>query len=356
MFARRLEAIRQRIAESRLRGLLVTSLPNIQYLTGFTGSNAGLLIFPDRALFFTDNRYRIQASREVKGARTIIVSGSLIEALAGKLSHLRRPRIGFEGGSIAVAAYRNLRRVSDRTRFVSTDGFVERVRVRKDATEISRIKRAAEITDRVFKKILAILEPGIRELEIAAEITYWHRQFGAESEAFEPIVASGTRGALPHARASAKKIKKGELVTIDMGCRVEGYHSDLTRTVAVGKPSTRMKRIYGIVLDAQQRAIDGARAGVTARTLDAVARRTIQASGYGKYFNHSLGQGLGLEVHELPRVSSKSTDVLERGSVITIEPGIYIPNVGGVRIEDDVVIQRKNCEVLNDAPKELVVV
>ena len=356
MFTRRLEAIRQRITESRLQGLLVTSLPNIQYLTGFTGSNACLLLFPDRALFFTDHRYKIQAAKEVKNAEPIVVPGSLAEAVSTKLLHSRRTRIGFEPDSVSVAAFRNLDRAVRRTKFVPMSGIIEQIRMCKDEAEISKIRRAAEITDRVFNKILAILKPGVRELEIAAEIVYWHRRFGADSDAFDPIVAGGDRGALPHARASANRLRRGDMVTIDMGCRVEGYHSDLTRTVAVGKPSAEMRKIYGVVLDAQRRAIDKAQAGVAARALDSEARKMIRAKGYGRYFNHSLGHGLGLEVHEMPRVSSKSMDILQLTSVITIEPGIYIPKVGGVRIEDDVVIRQKGCEVLNKSPRELIVV
>jgi Xaa-Pro aminopeptidase len=194
------------------------------------------------------------------------------------------------------------------------------------------------------------------ELEVAAEITYWHKRFGAESEAFDAIVASGIRGAFPHARASARKIKKGDMVTIDMGCRVDGYHSDLTRTVSVGKPLSEMKKIYAVVLEAEQRSLNEAQAGVQVSSLDAIARKSIGAKGYGKYFCHSLGHGLGLEVHEMPHVSSKSKDILKNGSVITLEPGIYIPQLGGVRIEDDVVVREECNEVLNKAPKELVIV
>jgi Xaa-Pro aminopeptidase len=356
MFSRRLEAVKKKVTESRLQGFLVTSLPNIRYLTGFTGSNAVLLILPERNLFFTDNRYRTQVSGEVEGALITIVPGSLLEALSRRLTHKGRRRIGFEAGSFTVSAFRNLKEYTRGTSFVPTNGLVEQFRAYKDESEISKIKRAAEITDRVFNKILAILKPGIRELDVAAEITYWHRRFGAESEAFDPIVASGIRGALPHARASANKIKKGELVTIDMGCRVEGYHSDLTRTVSVGKPSTEMDKIYGIVLNAQQRSLDEARPGVQVNSLDAIARTAIRERGYGKFFCHSLGHGLGLEVHELPRISSKSRDVLKKGSVITIEPGVYIPQVGGVRIEDDIIIRENDNEVLSKVPKKLVIV
>jgi len=355
MFARRIEAVRQGLAELRLQGLLVTSLPNIHYLTGFTGSNALLLMFPDRNLFFTDRRYTTQSSEEVNGAKVFIASGSLVDAVSKNLPRRRRMRIGIESDSFTVAAYKHLKRTARGALFTSTDGIVERIRVRKDEHEISKIKRAAHITDRVFSKILTILSPGVRELEVAAEIAYWHRRLGAESDAFEPIVASGPRGALPHARASSRKIAKGDLVTIDMGCSADGYHSDLTRTVSVGKPSTEMRKIYGIVLDAQSRSLDAAREGLRASVLDEVARSTIRRGGYGKFFCHSLGHGLGMEVHELPRISSKSKDVLQSGSVVTIEPGIYIPRKGGVRIEDDIIIRNTHSEVLSTVPRDLVI-
>jgi Xaa-Pro aminopeptidase len=356
MFARRLVAARQIINESRLQGLLVTSLPNIRYLTGFTGSNAILFLSKDRNLFFTDSRYRSQAPAEVEAARIVITSGSLLEAFSRKIQPRTKGRIGFEASSLTVFAYRTLKDFVKRIKFVPTFGFIEQIRACKDESEISKIKRAAEITDRVFNKILVILKPGITELDVAAEIAYWHRRFGAESEAFDAIVASGARGAFPHARASAQRIKKGDMVTIDMGCRLDGYHCDLTRTIAVGKPQTEMKKIYAVVLDAQRRSIGETKSGVRASWLDGVARTEIARKGYGKYFCHSLGHGLGLEVHELPRISSKSRDVLKPGSVITVEPGIYVPGLGGVRIEDDVVVREDGHEVLSIVPKELVMV
>ncbi len=354
MFARRLEAVRQRISESRLHGFLVTSLPNIRYLTGFTGSNAILFLSKERAHFFTDSRYRNQAPGEVREALVTIASGSLLEAFSRHAVVSAKERIGFEARSLSVAVFNTLKRSVWKGKLVPSIDLIERIRAFKDADEISKIKRAAEITDRVFNKILTILKPGIRELDIAAEIAYWHRRLGAESEAFDAIVASGVRGANPHARASMNKIQYGEMVTIDMGCRVDGYHCDLTRTVSVGKPRSEMKKIYAAVLDAQRKSIGEARAGVKTRALDGIARKSIRDKGFGKYFSHALGHGLGLEVHELPRVSLRSKEVLMEGSVITIEPGIYIPLLGGVRIEDDIVIRKHGNEILSKVPKDLV--
>jgi Xaa-Pro aminopeptidase len=200
------------------------------------------------------------------------------------------------------------------------------------------------------------LKPGIKELDLAAEISYWHQRFGADGDAFESIVASGPRGALPHGRATEKKICRGEFVTLDFGCTFHGYNSDLTRTVAVGKPGARATKIYQTVLQAQCKAIEATRPGVSARALDRVARNHIRQKGFGKYFSHSLGHGLGIEIHEPLRLSAKSKDVVAVGNVFTIEPGIYIKGIGGVRIEDDVVVRDSGCEVITKSPKELIIV
>lgn len=355
MLARRIDGVSQRMNESRLQGFLVTFLPNIRYLTGFTGSNAILFLRDGEGILITDNRYSIQASAEVKGVRTAITSGSLLEFLSGNRTVARRGKIGFESNTLTVAAFNKLRKILRGSQLIPTIGFIEGFRERKDANEISKIACAVEITDRVFNKILAILKPGIKELEVAAEITYWHRAYGAESEAFDPIVASGIRGALPHGRASEKALRKGEMVTLDMGCKVDGYHSDLTRTVCLGKPQGEMRGIYRVVLDAQKKALDCIVAGIPARKADRAARSHIAKSGYGRFFSHSLGHGLGLEVHEKPRVSGKTEEILQEDSVVTIEPGIYIPRLGGVRIEDDVVVRKDGCEILNKAPKGLMI-
>ncbi|HEY6950909.1 MAG TPA: Xaa-Pro peptidase family protein [Bacteroidota bacterium] len=355
MFARRLEAVEQRIIESRLGGLFVTSLPNIRYLTGFTGSNAILLVRPKGSEFFTDSRYKIQAAEEVTHVPVTVAAGKLFEAASRSIAGGKKGKIGFEANSLHVSELRKLEGFFGKAAPVPTTGIVEELRVRKEGTEIFSINRAAEITDRVFNKILGILKPGVRELEVAAEISYWHKVFGAESDSFESLVASGVRGSLPHGRPSDKKIQKGEMVTIDMGCRVDGYHCDVSRTVSAGRPNTELKTIYRIVLDAQERSLERILPGIPARTVDGIARAHIRRKGYGKFFGHSLGHGLGLELHELPRVSMKSNDILEEGSVITVEPGIYIPQLGGVRIEDDVVVRHHGCEIISKSPKELLI-
>lgn len=356
MNAQRLEAVRNRILAARLDAFLVTFLPHVRYLSGFSGSNGLCLLLPRHQYFFSDGRYRSQSAEEVSHFRIGIAKGSLFEEIRKKKILPAKGRIGFEAQHVRVSELENLKTLFPKHRFVPTKNIVESLISVKDQAEIDLIRHAVKTTDEVFQRVIPLVKDGVTELEIAAEILYHHRRLGAEAEAFEPIVASGARGALPHARASAKRIRKGELVTLDFGCRFQGYHSDLTRTVAVGNPTDEARRIYQVVLDAQVRAIEAARSGMKARDLDRVARASIRKSGYGRYFTHSLGHGLGLQVHESPKVSAASRDVLQKGNVITIEPGVYVPGIGGVRIEDDVVIENGGCEVLNKAPKHLMIV
>ncbi|MGH9427305.1 MAG: M24 family metallopeptidase, partial [Terriglobia bacterium] len=300
-------------------------------------------------------RYQEQLREEVDGFRTIVSSGSFFEAMKNKSVLAKISRLGYESQHLSVSSFATLQKQFPRCTLVPTSSLVEEIAAVKDDYEIESIRQAVRITDEVFKQVLGIMREGIRENEVAAEIAYRHRKLGAEADAFEPIVASGTRGALPHARASQKVIQKGDMVTLDLGCRYQGYHSDLTRTVSVGEPSEELKRMYRVVRDAQEKALASARSGMKAKSLDAVARKHIVSQGLGKYFSHSLGHGLGLEVHELPRISKLSKDTLKSGNVITVEPGVYVPGVGGVRIEDDVVIQNGTCQVLNSSPKDLIV-
>lgn len=355
MNAQRLEAVRKKIHGARLDAFLVTFLPHVRYLSGFSGSNGMCVLLDERQYFLSDVRYRTQSAEEIKEFHILITKAGLFEELKKRKVLPTKGRIGFEVQHVSVADLENLKTLFPRLRFVPRCGIVENVASVKDESEIEAMKQAAAMTDEVFGGVLPVIKEGVSETDIAAEIVYRHRKAGAEAEAFEPIVASGPRGALPHARATAKKINKGDLVTLDFGCRFRGYHSDLTRTVAVGNPPDEAKTIYGIVLEAQQRAIEAARSGMKARALDAVARGFIRKAGYGKFFSHSLGHGLGLQVHEMPRISAISHDLLEEGNVITIEPGIYVPGVGGVRIEDDVVILKDRCEILNKAPKQLMI-
>jgi Xaa-Pro aminopeptidase len=343
------------MAKEGLDAVVVSFLPNVRYMTGFSGSHGMAVVTSSKAWFLSDSRYRAQAAEQVHGFRRIITARDLWRTVGeeGLLKGCRR--VAFESEATTYAQYATFKRVVGRATLVPTRGVVERLGLVKDATELASIRKAVRITEETLCEVIPLIRPGVTELDIAAEISFRHRRHGAEGDAFDPIVASGVRGALPHARASAKKFKSGEFVTLDIGCRVDGYCSDLTRTVALGRVGKERRRVYAVVLAAQCEAIAAACGGMAAADLDAVARRRIAAEGYGRYFIHSLGHGFGLQIHERPRVSRLSSERLEMGSVITIEPGVYIPDRFGVRIEDDVVLSSSGCEVLSSVPKELLI-
>lgn len=351
----RIHKLRSQFANLGIDAFLVTNLPHLRYLSNFSGSNGLGLVTKSSAVLLTDGRYRTQARGQAKGWKIIIAEDSLFDELhRTKLLKIGQ-RVGFDGNALPYSLFLTLKKKFPGVEFASKVGTIEKIAAVKDSSEIWKIRHAVAITDRVFEEILNIIRPGITELDVSAEISYRQRKHGAETDAFDTIVASGTRGALPHGRASSKKIRKGEFVIIDFGCVYEGYYSDLTRTISVGKPTQQWKTIYHVVLDAQHHAIEKAANGISSKDLDAVARSYIKKKGYEKYFNHSLGHGLGMQIHEPPRISWLSSARLQSGNVITIEPGIYIPNEGGVRIEDNVLITNGNCDVLTRAPKELII-
>lgn len=350
----RIEHLRLLCSTHGLNAFLITFAPHLRYFSNFTGSYGVGLVTRSAAYLVTDSRYATQARKEVQGWRILISEDSLFdEIFRAKLLRIGW-RIGFDGNTLPYLTYQALTTKFPRVRFVSKGSLIDTIIAVKNRSELQYIQRAVEITDTVFRELLSMIKPGTTELDIAAEISYRHQKYGAESDAFQPIVASGLRSALPHGRATSKKIHKGDLLTLDFGCVYRGYCSDLTRTLVIGRATAEQKKIYRIVLDAQLRAIEHAKSGVMARDLDTIARSSITRRGYGRYFRHSLGHGLGLQIHEPPRISSRSTARLTSGNVITIEPGIYIPAFGGVRIEDDVVIRNSHCEVLTRSPKELL--
>ncbi len=351
----RILKIQSAFAAHSIDALLVSRPGAVRYLTGFTGSN-GLLIVRRRSVeFFTDGRYREQARQEVgRWVGTHVEAGSLLEA-AVRGGVLRKCRaLGFDDAETSYRRYRELRRLLRGCALRPVSGLVEDAAVIKGTGEIDALARAAGISDRVFKEVLALIRPGVRERDIAAEITYRHMQRGAERDSFEPIVASGPRSAMPHARAGIRKVRRGDAVVLDFGCVVAGYGSDITRTVFLGRPPRNMVRAYNTVRGAQQAALAMVRDGVPAKAVDAAARGWIAERGFGAWFPHSLGHGIGLEVHERPRIAPASTEVLRSGNVITIEPGVYIPGIGGVRIEDDVVVTDHGYELLTHSPRELM--
>jgi Xaa-Pro aminopeptidase len=351
----RLRRMKQVLQERGIDGFLVTHLPSVRYLSGFSGSNGLCLVGSEASYFLTDFRYEEQSHEEVKGLRIAIAKDSLLKELEKRKLLRGMRRVGLEGNYLPLSEYQKLKKAHPRLRFVALADVVEGISAVKDEEEIALIKKAVRISDKVFDEVVKSIRPGVRELEISAEISFLHKTHGAERDAFETIVASGPRGALPHGIASVKRIRKGEFVTLDFGCVYHGYCCDITRTVSVGKARRKLREIYQVVSEAQTEAIEAVKPGVSAKSLDAVARRYIARNGFGRFFRHSLGHGIGLQIHEPPRISPQSSYRLRDGNVVTIEPGIYLPGIGGVRIEDDVSIMNGRSVVLNKAPKELLV-
>jgi Xaa-Pro aminopeptidase len=350
----RLARLRAAMEQQKIRSLLISSLPNVHYLTGFSGSAGALLVTPSQSIFFTDSRYDIQAREEVVGSRVVIVKGDGFTAAARRADEGRPGRVGFEAGTLSVQSHKRLQELAPHARFVATMGLVEQLRIEKDAGEIEKIRKAVELGSRALEETLKILRPGMTELEVAAEIEYRMRRNGGEGPSFETIVASGPRAALPHARATSRRLRPNEFILLDMGVILGGYCSDMTRTVFIGKAPAKAARIYRAVKEAVEAAEQVVAAGQPAKAPDRAARKVLRRYGYEKYFTHSLGHGLGREVHELPRVGRRQTTPLLESATITIEPGVYLKGYGGVRIEDVVVVRKGGAEVLTPTSKELM--
>ncbi|KPL04919.1 MAG: hypothetical protein AMJ73_03260 [candidate division Zixibacteria bacterium SM1_73] len=351
----RIKRIKEILESEKLDLLLVTFLPNVRYLSGYTGTNGLVLISPNGSIFLTDFRYKEQSREQVKYLKTVIAERDLIQTLPTlSLFKPKRLKLGFESNHLSCGTYRNLKALLPDCLLVPTENLIESVSVKKDQIEIDKIRKAVKITDQVFFEILDFIKPKVKEQDIAAEIEYRFKRYGSTTPLYETIVASGKRSALPHGRASGKKIEKGDLVTLDMGAVYEGYTADLTRTVVVGKANKRQKNLYNIVLKAQREALGRIKPKMRACDLDKVARGVIKRAGYGKYFGHGLGHGIGLVIHDNPAINTRNEQLLQPGMIITIEPGIYIPNWGGIRIEDDVLVTKKGCEILTKAEKNLI--
>lgn len=352
----RIDIIKEYLIELNLDAFYVTHIPNIRYLSGFSGSSAYLIITKDKNYFFTDFRYESQSHEQVKGF-DIIVNFSPAEKIKETMAAGGFKNVGFESTHLTIHQLNILKESLPEIDFISVPERIEKLTMIKTPDEIAKIKAACEITDRVFTRLLEIIKPGMKESDVSAEISYWHKKYGAEKDSFDPIVASGWRGALPHGMASHKVIEAGEMVTLDFGCIYEGFCSDMTRTISVGKPrSGEMKKIYDVVLQSQLLAVNAAKEGVTTKELDTISRNYINSNGYEGKFGHGLGHGLGIEVHEMPSVSQRMNIPIQTNVVFTIEPGIYIEGLGGVRIEDDVLTKAGGCEVLNNSPKELIII
>lgn len=335
--------------------LIFVNLCNIRYLTGFTGSSSTLVLGRDEGWFLTDSRYTTQASDEVSGFN-IIEYRSQLEGVSSLLKGISAKRAGFEAGHMTVAHYNELSATLPAVHFTPIGPELDHLRSVKDAEEVQLLASSAEIASTALLGILDSIRPGASERDVALALEFAMKSAGAEEKAFDFIVASGKRGALPHGKASDKVINSGELVTIDFGAVYNGYFSDETVTVAVGKPDERQREIYSIVKDAHDRALAAIRPGISFKELDALARDYIAEKGFGSNFGHGLGHGVGLEVHEQPVVSFRNEGLVEEGMVFTIEPGIYIPGWGGIRIEDTVVVTADGYRILTKVPKELQII
>ncbi|MDQ7850721.1 MAG: Xaa-Pro peptidase family protein [Armatimonadota bacterium] len=350
--APRLERVRARLGEEGLDALVLLKAENRRYVTGFTGSAGIAVILPQRCHLLVDFRYVEQAQEEAPECSAVRVT-NLIDGLAGFLREAGVRRVGFEAETVTVAQHHRLQELAADVEFVPLQA-LDRMRWRKDPQEIACIRRGAQIAAAAFREVLPLVRPGVAERDLAAELEYRMRRLGADGAAFETIVASGPRSALPHGRASSRAIAPGDLVTVDWGAVVDGYHSDSTRTLVIGRASEQQRRLHRLVREAQEAALTGLRPGMSGREADALARQRITAAGYGDYFGHGLGHGVGLAVHEGPTLSPREEAVLEPEVVVTVEPGIYLPGWGGVRMEDLVVLRAGGAEVLPGAPRELL--
>ena len=350
----RQEKLKNVIAEIGLDGMLITNLTNIRYICGFTGSSGTCLITTYGQSFITDGRYIEQSKDQVKGFdRYIDMDTNLAIIKKNKLIN-KDLKIGFEGDHVSFSLYDSMKRMFTDTRWESTKMILEDLASVKDQTELDAIRTAVEITDKVYEEILPMLRPGYTEKQVANSMVSKYREYG-DGEAYSPIVATGPNGALPHAVPTEREFKKGDFIVIDAAAKYAGYHADMTRTPVVGKATDKHHEIYDIVKEAQQRGCDIAKAGVSCKDVDAATRDYIHQMGYGEYYTHGTGHGLGLEIHTSPRFSPESEDILAENNVMTIEPGIYLAGWGGVRIEDDVIINQNGCEILNKTTKDLVV-
>lgn len=350
----RVKNVQDKLSKYNIDALLVTNMFNVRYLANFTGTTGLVVITKDEAYFVTDFRYTEQAAEEAKGYTIVKNEGTIFEEVAKIVKENKIEKLGFEQENITYAVYHQINDIIP-CDLVPVAGLVEKLREVKTEDEINIIKEAINITEKAYDYILGFVKPGKTEIEVANELDFYMRNEGATSVSFDTIVASGIRSAMPHGVASDKVIEEGDMVTIDFGCYYKGYVSDMTRTFAVGDPGEQMKEIYEIVYQANKKVNEVAKAGMTGAELDAIARDYITEKGYGPQFGHTLGHGIGLEVHEGPSLSFRNEDKLVVNNIVTNEPGIYVPGLGGVRIEDDLVIKEDGAEILMTTPKELII-
>jgi Xaa-Pro aminopeptidase len=361
VFCARQKKLQEHLATTRFDALLISHLPNIQYLCGFTGSAGLLLVEEAGSVFFTDVRYDTQAHEEVKAAKVVIARQALLAGLgkwlAGRRKRARGWTIGIEAEHFTLAEKKRLTQARPSgVRLRDAPSVVERARMVKDGDELNRIRAAVALGAKLFDRTLEVLRPGVKEAEVAGEMEYAARRGGAQEMSFPTIIASGARSALPHGRASDQPIAPGGFVVCDFGVILASYCSDQTRTVWVGSVPDEARRVYEAVRESQQAGIDAVRPGIPVGDVDEAARKVLRKAGLGRYFTHSTGHGVGLEIHEAPRVANGQREILQPGMVITIEPGVYFPGKWGVRIEDMVAVTASGCEVLTPTNKNLLAV
>jgi Xaa-Pro aminopeptidase len=349
----RIERLRAQFSSSEIDGMLITSESNRRYMTRFTGTAGAVLISSKEAKFITDFRYVDQAAEQAVDYEIVQHKGPMIDEVAKQAEKMGIQKLGFEQDYLTYSIFHAYEQKLN-SEFLPVSGLIEKLRLIKDDSEIKILKEAANIADAAFEHILTYIRPGLTELDVSNELEFFMRKNGAVSSSFDIIVASGLRSALPHGVATEKVIEKGEFVTLDFGAYYKGYCSDITRTISIGEPSEKLKEIYEIVREAQVRGMNDIKKGLSGREADAITRNYISEKGYGEYFGHSTGHGIGLDVHEGPGLSVKSDTILKSGMVVTVEPGIYISGLGGVRIEDDLLVTENGNESLTHSTKELL--
>ena len=352
-YQKRIEKIRVRLARDSLDAILIINRENRRYLTGFTGSDGKLLITSKKVFLFVDSRYCLQAEKEVAGLAILCLTPDFISALIKVNKEEKIKNLGFESNEITVQGYQKLEQSLSEVTLISTADLTEDLRSIKDNEEVELIKQAQNITDRAFSHIIGYIKESLSEKEIAWELESWIRLNGAEAVPFVPIVASGINAAEPHHFSGDKRVKKGEMIILDFGAVVSGYSSDMTRTVFLGKPTARQKKIYEIVLSSQNRVLKKLKAGITIKEIDGIAKAVIESEGFGEFFQHNLGHGVGLSVHEKPTLCPLNDSFLAEDMLCTVEPGIYLPGWGGVRIENLLLIKKNEAELLTRSPQKI---
>jgi len=352
----RQNSVRSVMESNHLDGILFSSLENIRYVCGFTGSDGAFVLTQKESVFLTDSRYWTQAEEEVKGCQIVHYKKKL-DGIASLLSDLNLKKIGFESASLPFSLHQTLlEKLAKDVELLPLEKEIKNLRAIKDTQELALTRSAIDLSSKALLHIIEILKEGAVEREVALEMEFFMKKNGADALGFDIIIASGKRSALPHGRAGDKRIEKEDLILIDFGSGFQGYHSDQTRTLVCGKPSSEQEKVHRIVKEAQQRAIEKVQPNVPICEVDAAARDYIRDQGYGQYFGHGIGHGIGLAVHEDPVVNSENRDLIREGMVFTIEPGIYIPDWGGVRIEDMILATSQGAELLTYLPRDLKVI